>query len=82
MKYFQIIGWDEKALFIEQRFITFDGFIRAIVLSKQGTIGFNVPEVMSKLTGKDISYRPVPPPELQDWLTSIEKSSERLKKKN
>ncbi|XP_045479531.1 protein THEM6 [Harmonia axyridis] len=78
----QIIAWEEKAMFIEQRFVTFDGFIRAIVLSRQGTIGLNVPEVMAKLTGKDVSYRPVPPPELEDWLKSIEKSSKRLKKKD
>ncbi|KAJ8973110.1 hypothetical protein NQ317_014449 [Molorchus minor] len=76
----KIVYWEEKTLYIEQQFITSDGFIRAIVLSKQGTIGLNVPEVMAKLTGKDVSYRPTPPEELQDWLTSMEKSSARLRK--
>ncbi|CAH0560742.1 unnamed protein product [Brassicogethes aeneus] len=79
----KIMYWDEKTLFIEQQFITLsDGFIRAIVHSKQGTIGLNVSEIMAKLTGKDVSYRPTPPAELQDWLTSIEKSSQRLRKKD
>ncbi|KAL3266032.1 hypothetical protein HHI36_010219 [Cryptolaemus montrouzieri] len=77
----KIIAWDERTLYLEQQFITFDGFVRALVLSKQGTIGLNVPEVMARLTKKDISYRPVPPQELEDWLKSIDKSSERLKKK-
>ncbi|KAK9876579.1 hypothetical protein WA026_013959 [Henosepilachna vigintioctopunctata] len=78
----KIVAWDERTLYIEQRFVTFDGFIRAIVLSKQGTIGLDVPTIMAKLTKKDVSYRPIPPPELEDWLKSIEKSSERLKKKD
>ncbi|XP_044745581.1 protein THEM6-like [Coccinella septempunctata] len=78
----QIIAWDEKALYFEQRFITFDGFVRATVLSKQASVGLDVPKVMAKLTGKDISYRPVPPPELEDWLKSMEKSSLRLRKKD
>jgi len=79
----KIVTWDEKTLFIEQQFVTLsDGFIRAVVLSKQSTIGLNVPEIMAKLTGKDVSYRPTPPPELEDWLQSIEKSSARLRKKD
>ncbi|KAF7275117.1 hypothetical protein GWI33_012168 [Rhynchophorus ferrugineus] len=78
----KIITWDEKTLYIEQQFVTLrDGFVRAVVLSKQTTIGLNVPEIIAKLTGKDVSYRPTPPPELEDWLSSMEKSSERLRKK-
>lgn len=79
----KIVSWDEKTLYIEQQFVTLrDNFVRAVVLSKQTTIGLNVPEIMAKLTGKDVSYRPTPPPELEDWLTSMDKSSERLRKKN
>ncbi|KAL1506291.1 hypothetical protein ABEB36_005683 [Hypothenemus hampei] len=78
----KIVTWDDATLFIEQQFVTLnDNFVRAIILSKQTTIGVNVPELMAKLSGKDISYRPTPPPELQDWLQSIEKSSARLRKK-
>ncbi|XP_066245848.1 protein THEM6 [Euwallacea similis] len=79
----KIITWDETTLFIEQQFVTLsDNFVRAVILSKQSTIGVNVPEVMAKLTGKDVTYRPTPPPELEDWLKSIEKSSARLRKKD
>lgn len=37
---------------------------------------------MAKLTGKDESYRPPVLPELEDWLSSMEKSSNRLRKKD
>ncbi|XP_019869851.1 protein THEM6 [Aethina tumida] len=79
----KIVHWDEKTLYIEQQFITLsDGFVRAVVLSKQGTINLNVPKIMAKLTGKDESYRPPVLPELEDWLSSMEKSSNRLRKKD
>ncbi|XP_057657295.1 protein THEM6-like [Diorhabda carinulata] len=79
----KIVYWDEKTMYIEQQFVTLhDGFIRAVVLSKQTTIGLNVPEMMAKLTGCDVSYRPQMPEELQDWLSSMEKSSNRLRKKD
>lgn len=51
-----------------------------MVLSRQSTIGLNVPEIMSKLSGQPITFKPEMPEELQDWLNSIEKSSARLKK--
>ncbi|CAH1159822.1 unnamed protein product [Phaedon cochleariae] len=74
----KVIYWEEKALYIEHQFVTLsDGFVRAVVLSKQGTIGMDVPQVMAKLTGRDVSYRPEPPAEFQDWISSMEKSSNR-----
>ncbi|XP_060531749.1 protein THEM6 [Cylas formicarius] len=77
----KIVTWDEKTLFIEQQFITLnDGFIRAVVLSKQSTIGLDVPKIMAKLTGQDVSFRPAPVAELEDWLKYMEKSSQRLRK--
>lgn len=81
--HFQIVYWDDKTLFIEQQFIGLkDNFIHAVVLSRQSTIGLNVSEIMSKLTGKPATFRPDLPDELQDWLNSIEKSSAKLKKTN
>ncbi|XP_066145158.1 protein THEM6 [Euwallacea fornicatus] len=79
----KLIFWDKTNLFMEQQFVTLsDNFVRAIILSKQSIIGINLPEVLGKLTGKDVAYRPTPLPELEDWIKSIEKSSARLKKKN
>ncbi|XP_050297926.1 protein THEM6 [Anthonomus grandis grandis] len=79
----KLITWDEKTLYIEQQFITLsDNFIRAIVWSKQNTIGLNVPEIMARLGSHDVSYRPPTPPELADWISSMEKSSASLRKKD
>lgn len=79
----QIVYWDEKTMYLEQQFISLtDGFIRAVVLSKQNVIGLNFCEVVSKMLGKDQSYRPEVLPELELWLSSMEKSSDRLKKKD
>lgn len=70
-------------MYLEQQFITLsDGFIRAIVLSKQNVIGLNFADVVSKMLEKDISYRPPLLPELDLWLQSMEKSSDRLRKKD
>lgn len=78
---FQIVYWDQKTIFIEQQFVGLrDNFIHAVVLSRQSTIGLNVPEIMSKLSEQPITYRPEMPEELYDWLNSIEKSSAKIKK--
>lgn len=70
-------------MYLEQQFISLtDGFIRAVVLSKQNVIGLNFSEVVSKMLEKDQSYRPEILPELELWLNSMEKSSDRLKKKD
>lgn len=81
--FLQIVYWDEKTMYLEQQFVSLkDGFIRAVVLSKQNVIGMNFSEVVAKMLDKDQSYRPSMLPELEDWLSSMEKSSERLKKKD
>lgn len=70
-------------MYLEQQFITLsDGFIRAVVLSKQNVIGLNFADVVGKMLEKDPSYRPSMMPELDLWLESMEKSSDRLRKKD
>ena len=65
---------------MEHQFITFkDGFIRAIAFTKQTAVGLNFAEILAKLSGKEVSYRPKFPSEWEDWLESIEKSSTRLR---
>lgn len=69
-------------MYLEQQFITLrDGFVRAVVLSKQNVIGLNFAETVGKMLNQDASYRPPMLPELQTWLQSMEQSSNRLKKK-
>lgn len=70
-------------MFLEQQFITLnDGFVRAVVISKQNIIGMDVPTVVNKMMGKDSEYKPVMPTELQHLTNCIEESSARLRKKD
>lgn len=70
-------------MFIEQQFITLnDGFVRAVVISKQNIIGMDVPEVVNRMTDKPTDYKPVLPKELEFLNQCIEESSARLRKKD
>lgn len=73
--------WDDKTLFIEQKFITTsDGFVRAIVLSRQNLLEVNAERLFKDLPGAD--SKPECPEEIKHWLQAIEISSARLRKKD
>ncbi|GBP04297.1 Protein THEM6 [Eumeta japonica] len=73
--------WDEKTLFIEQKFITLnDGFVRAIVLSRQNLLNVDAETLFKGIPGAD--QRPECPEEIKHWLQSIEVSSAKLRKKD
>lgn len=74
----ELIWWDEKAIYIEQKFITRDGFVRAIAMSKQNITKVNVMDLMKEFEGGD--KRPELPEELKVWLEAIEISSRKLRK--
>lgn len=77
--YFQLVWWDEKAIYIEQQFISLgDNFVRAIAMSKQCLTNVNVMELMKKFPGGE--QRPECPEELTLWLNSIEVCSDKLRK--
>jgi hypothetical protein len=77
---FQLIYWDDKSIYLEQQFVTLrDGFVRAVVLSKQNIFGINVDDLIAKLAGNDVK-RPEIPQELEHWLKGIEVSSAKLRK--
>ncbi|XP_068906384.1 protein THEM6 [Tenebrio molitor] len=80
----RVMYWDEKHLYIEHQFVTLsDGFITTVIFCKQTIVGVNVIEMMNKLLEKkDETYRPEPPPELEDWIHLNEKSSARLRNGN
>lgn len=75
-----MIHWDEKAIYLEQQFVTVaDGFVRAIILSKQNILDIDVMDMMKKLSGRD----PGPAPEeLTLWLQGVEVASAKLRKKD
>jgi hypothetical protein len=76
----QLVYWDDKAIYLEQHFVTLrDGFVRAVVLSKQNIVGVNVNDLMAKLIGSDVK-KPEIPEELEHWLKGIEVSSAKLRK--
>ncbi|XP_061728602.1 protein THEM6-like [Cydia pomonella] len=73
--------WDDKTLFIEQKFITLsDGFVRAIVLSRQNLIDVNAETLFKGIPGAE--QKPRCPEEITHWLQSIEISSAKLRKKD
>ncbi|XP_026462589.1 protein THEM6-like [Ctenocephalides felis] len=78
----QLIYWDEKAIYIRQRFITIsDGFVRAEALSKQNVVGVSPLQLMKEVPGGADSP-PEPSEDLKLWLQSIEASSAALRKKD
>lgn len=76
----QIIYWDEAAFYVEQQFVRCsDNFICFIGLTKQTVIGAKPSDILRKLNCS--VDKPELPPELESWITSINHSSERLRKK-
>ncbi|XP_046395487.1 protein THEM6 [Ischnura elegans] len=76
----KLIYWDDKAIYLEQKFITLsDGFVRAVALSKQNLVNVDVEDMIKKLCGQEFS-KPKMPEELEKWLQSIEISSSKLRK--
>lgn len=77
----QLAYWDDKTLFIEQKFITLnDGFVRAVVLSRQNLIDVTAETLFKGIPGAE--QKPECPEEITHWLQSIEISSAKLRKKD
>lgn len=75
----KLVWWDDKAIYLEQQFITLtDGFVRAVALSKQCITNCNVMDIMK--TYQEASKRPEMPEDLKLWLEAIEVSSQKLRK--
>jgi len=74
----ELIWWDDKAIYIEQKFVTLDGFVRAVALSKQCITKCNVIDLMKEFEGGE--KRPEQPEELKVWLDALEISSQKLRK--
>lgn len=78
---FQLAYWEDKTLFIEQKFITLnDGFVRAVVLSRQNLINVEAERLFQGIPGAD--QKPECPEEIKHWLQAIEISSAKLRKKD
>lgn len=75
----QILCWDDDAIYLEQRMVSSDGFLCAILFAKMVLRGTTWPAVWGKMVGQEV-YSPNTPPEIQSWKESIQRSSEALKK--
>lgn len=75
----KLIWWDHEAIYFEQKFITSDGFVRAVMTSKTRVIEADVVQVMKEFEGGD--KPPEMTKELKLWLEADEESKESLKKK-
>ncbi|EGD83133.1 hypothetical protein PTSG_03769 [Salpingoeca rosetta] len=63
----QVLCWDESAFYVEQRFVTKDGFVRAIFFAKQAIVKTTTHDVLKELGFKDTTS-PAPPKHLVDWM--------------
>lgn len=89
----KIIYWDENSFFMEHRFITNDGFIRAIAICRQRLLNCTADSVFGALLNRGVkqtgnieagviqaaTMRPPMPLEVRRWMESNEISSAILR---
>ena len=77
---FQIVCWDEKAFYVEQRFERCkDNFTCAILYAKQNFVDISPGEILRQMAGRD-KISPDPPADLKKWIEYNELSSASLRK--
>lgn len=74
----KLVGWNEGAMFLEQRMLTTTGFVSAIMLTKIAIKRTSVETFIKGFCG-DVVTSPEPSKELKSWFDSIEQSSQTLK---
>lgn len=85
--YSRIVYWDDKALYVESRFVTSDEFIAAISFTKQVLVQkkkddpVTPHQLIVKILGEEIA-RPEPTIELLHWIKYNSASSETLRPSN
>ena len=71
--------WEEDAFYIEQKFVTKDGFVAAIAYVKMPIRGAKASDMFTMVSGiQDLKSRPAPP-EIATWKESIALSSKKLR---
>ncbi|XP_060631935.2 protein THEM6 [Anolis sagrei] len=75
----QVLGWDERAFFLEQRFVSGrDGFICAVLLVRQHVVGATPEKAVQMLCRRKVES-PELPDEVLHWMKYSEASSRRLR---
>lgn len=79
----RIVCWEERALYLEQRMVTPDGFIAAIAFVKMAIRGTTAHDMIGSLCGSGSKViSPPPSEELKAWQESISLSSKHLKEES
>ncbi|KAG9278739.1 protein THEM6-like [Astyanax mexicanus] len=75
----RIITWDEKAFYLEQRFVSCkDGMVAAIMFCKQSVLRSSPAKILQHLCQRKVEV-PEFPEELQHWINFMSASSQALK---
>ncbi|KAG7229029.1 hypothetical protein INR49_013263 [Caranx melampygus] len=75
----RIVTWDDKAFFLEQRFVsTKDGLVCAVMYCKQSVIRSSPDKIMQHLCKRKVEC-PEFPGDLQHWVNFISASSQALR---
>uniref|UniRef100_A0A8C6UR03 Protein THEM6 n=1 Tax=Neogobius melanostomus TaxID=47308 RepID=A0A8C6UR03_9GOBI len=75
----RIVTWDEKAFYLEQRFVsTKDGVVCAVMYCKQSVIRSTPDQIMQHLCKRKVEI-PEFPEDLQHWVNFISASSQALR---
>eukprot|EP01147_Barroeca_monosierra_P010296 gene10296-2442_t len=75
----QVLCWDEKAFYVEQRFITNDGFVRAIFFAKQAIVKTTTTAILKEM-GLEHLKSPKPPTHLEHWINFDKECSRSLRR--
>ncbi|XP_015209804.1 protein THEM6 isoform X2 [Lepisosteus oculatus] len=78
----RVLAWDDKAFFVEQRFVSkVDGFLSAIMLCRQNILRSSPDQIMQHLCKRKVES-PEFSEELQHWISYNNASSQALKAEN
>ncbi|XP_072007090.1 protein THEM6 isoform X1 [Engystomops pustulosus] len=75
----RLLCWDEKAFYVEQRFVApKDGFVCAVLLSRQHIIGNSPDKVVQTMCKRKVES-PEFPDEVMHWIDYNDNSSQKLR---
>ncbi|XP_004079482.1 protein THEM6 [Oryzias latipes] len=75
----KVLGWDEKAFYLEQRFVSKkDGFVSAVMLCRQNVVRCSPERIIEFVCQAKIEC-PEFPEELKHWISFITASSQALR---
>lgn len=75
----RIVVWDEKAFYLEQRFVSCrDGLVAAVMLCKQNVVRSSPDKILQFLCKRKVEC-PDYPEDLQHWISFISASSQALR---